>query len=52
MGQVASEVLAGALADGDRTPEPDFAWRTADLGLPTVDLQDKDAVRRALGDQR
>ena len=49
MGVVASELLAGALADSDRSAaESTFRWTTADLGVPLVDLEDKDAVHDAL----
>lgn len=49
MGVVASELLAGALADSEPAPrETDFRWTTADLGTPLVDLEDKDALREAL----
>lgn len=48
MGVVASELLAGALADSDRTTaDPEFRWTAADLGTPTVDLEDKDALHAA-----
>jgi plasmid stability protein len=48
MGQVASELLARAVANTADMPAPEFAWTTADLGLPRVDLEDPEAVRRAL----
>jgi hypothetical protein len=49
MGVVASELLAAALADPDRSAaESTFRWTTADLGVPLVDLEDKDAVHDAL----
>jgi hypothetical protein len=48
MGQVASEVLAGALAPGGPPPVPAFEWTTADMGRPLVDLEDKEAVRARL----
>jgi hypothetical protein len=50
MGQVASELLARAVAEHAAEPSPDFAWTTGDLGLPRVDLEDSEAVRRALDD--
>ena len=50
MGQVASELLSRAVATGDDLPAPDFAWTLADLGTPLVDLEDAEAVRRALTD--
>lgn len=53
MGQVASELLAAALAHSVRSPAArTFDWTSGDLGLPHVDLEDKDALRRALDDQR
>jgi hypothetical protein len=48
MGQVASELLARAVAERTDLPAPDFTWTSADLGLPRVDLDDPEAVRRAL----
>ena len=48
MGQVASELLARAVADHADLPVPDFSWARADLGVPRVDLEDPEAVRRAL----
>jgi hypothetical protein len=48
MGQVASELLARAVADPTDLPAPEFTWASADLGLPRVDLEDPEAVRRAL----
>jgi hypothetical protein len=49
MGQLASELLAGALAEPDGAATArEFSWTTADLGAPLVDLEDKEALRRAL----
>lgn len=48
MGQVASELLARALDDPSDLPAPAFSWTTADLGRALVDLEDDEAVRRAL----
>ncbi len=48
MGQVASELLARAVAEDVVAPAPEFTWKTAALGLPLVDLEDREAVRRAL----
>ena len=48
MGQVASELLARAVAEPSDLPAPDFCWATADLGRPLVDLEDPEALRRAL----
>lgn len=55
MGQVASELLAPALAERGRSPdrrEPPFRLRTAPLGRPHVDLEDKEAVWAALEGRR
>jgi plasmid stability protein len=48
MGQVASELLARAVAADEDLPAPEFAWTTAPLGPALVDLEDKEAVRRLL----
>jgi plasmid stability protein len=48
MGRVASELLARAVAEPAGLPAPEFAWTAADLGVPRVDLEDAEAVRRAL----
>ena len=48
MGQLASEVLARALADGEDAPILTFTWSAADLGAPFIDLEDKEAVRAVL----
>jgi hypothetical protein len=48
MGQVASELLARAVADDRDAPAPPFRWIVADLGEPLVNLEDKEAVRRIL----
>ena len=47
MGQVASELLARVVAD-PAAPAPDFDWTSADLGRPFVDIEDPEAVRRAI----
>lgn len=52
MGQVASEVLGTALAARRPTPPPAFEWTSADLGLPLVDLEDREAVRAILDESR
>ena len=47
LGQLVSELLAGALDRGSE-PAPDpFAWATQPM-TARVDLEDKEAVRRAL----
>ena len=43
MGQVASEALARAF-DDDRVEPAPFEWISHDLGLPKIDLEDKDAL--------
>lgn len=47
LGQVASELLAGVLrSEEPRAPAP-LQWRRRRMG-PRVDLEDKDALHRAL----
>jgi hypothetical protein len=49
MGQVASELLARAVAESERdVPAPEFVWTSAPLGPALVDLEDKETVRRIL----
>jgi plasmid stability protein len=48
MGQVASELLAQVVANSPDLPAPEFNWISADLGPPLVDLEDAEAVRRAM----
>jgi plasmid stability protein len=48
MGQVASELLARAVVEPTDLPAPGFSWTAADLGRPLIDLEDPEAVRRAL----
>ena len=48
MGQVASELLARAVANRADLPAPEFAWTSADLGALLIDLEDPEAVRRGL----
>lgn len=48
MGQVASEVLANALAGPATREAPAFEWLSRELGRPLVDLEDKEAVRAVL----
>ena len=48
MGQVASELLARAVATDADLPSPSFDWTSRRLGRPVVDLEDKEAVRRVL----
>jgi hypothetical protein len=47
MGQLASELLASALATSEPSAPPPFRWTTAAMGS-RIDLEDKEAVRRAL----
>jgi hypothetical protein len=48
IGQLASELLAGALrGPRDAQPGSSVRWRTARMGA-RVDLEDKEALRRAL----
>ena len=49
MGQVASELLARALREEPVAERAGaFSWRSADLGLPAVDLEDDEALNRVL----
>jgi hypothetical protein len=48
MGQVASERLAVALAERTTTQTLRLRWPSKRMGKPRVDLQDKDALWRAL----
>jgi hypothetical protein len=48
MGQIASELLAAALALSGPTAAGEFRWTSADLGEPRIDLDDDEALRRAL----
>jgi hypothetical protein len=48
MGQVASELLARAVAAEPDSPARPFVWISRPLGIPRVDLDDKEAVRRVL----
>jgi hypothetical protein len=51
MGRVASELLAAALADPNRAAHgAPFTWRSGDLGIARVDLEDKEALGRLLSD--
>jgi hypothetical protein len=49
MGQLASELLARSLDEsaGEPAASP-LIWITKELGLPRVDLEDKEAVRATL----
>jgi hypothetical protein len=48
MGQVASELLARAVANAPDAPAPEFVWTSAPLGPALVDLEDKEALQRVL----
>ncbi len=51
LGQLASELLAGVLHAPDSGPAAPFRLPTASMGAALVDLDDKEAVRRALADE-
>lgn len=52
VGDIISELVGPALAQRNRTRgHSDFHWRTARMGPAKVDLEDKEAVRQALGDR-
>jgi hypothetical protein len=52
IGQIASELLAGALHEPPREPltRASMRWRSARMGA-RVDLEDKEALRRALDER-
>ncbi|MGH2904611.1 MAG: antitoxin [Solirubrobacteraceae bacterium] len=52
MGQVASERLAVGLRQGAPAQAARLRWPTKRMGKPRVDLQDKDALWRALEEKR
>jgi Arc/MetJ family transcription regulator len=47
LGRLVSELLARALRETGAPSSRDFAWRSRPMGA-RVDLEDKEAVRRAL----
>lgn len=51
VGDVISEIVGPALAQRNRTVHPELRWRTARMGPAKIDLEDKEAVRQALGDR-
>ncbi|MGH9391341.1 MAG: hypothetical protein ACRD1Z_17175 [Vicinamibacteria bacterium] len=52
LGDVISEVLGPALVRKDRvSTHAGIRWRTARMGPPRVDLEDKEAIREAVGDR-
>ena len=50
MGQVASEALAAAFAK-ESVDAPPFVWKSYNMGLPLIDLEDKDALYRILDEE-
>jgi hypothetical protein len=48
MGAVASELLAVVLAEPQNAAVTPLRWISRNMGVPRVDLEDKEAVRRAL----
>jgi hypothetical protein len=49
MGALASELLALPLASGSRASEQEpLHWTSRDLGIPRVDLEDKEALHALL----
>lgn len=49
LGDVVSEIVGPALAHAPSSRRASqFRWRTARMGPPLIDLEDKEAVRRAL----
>jgi hypothetical protein len=51
MGQVASERLAVGLREDGPGERPPLRWPSRHMGKPRVDLEDKDALWRALEEQ-
>jgi len=52
VGDVISELVGPALAQRNRRGgHPQFRWRTAQMGPAKINLEDKEAVRQALGDR-
>ena len=48
MGRLASELLAGSLARHDADAPSPVKWHSRYLGVPLIDLEDKEALRAAL----
>lgn len=48
LGDVVSEMVGPALAERSTKKRARFEWRTARMGPPLIDLEDKEAVRRAV----
>lgn len=52
LGTLISQILAPVLMEGSQAPRPStLRWHAAPMGPPNVDLEDKEAVRRALGER-
>ncbi len=52
LGDVISEMLGPALSrPSQKSRRPKLHWRSSRMGPPKVDLEDKEAVRQALGDR-
>lgn len=52
LGDVLSEAVAPALARGTQpAASGELRWNVEPMGPPAVDLEDKDAVRRLIGDR-
>jgi len=52
IGDVISEIVGPALAQRNRTGgHAELRWRTARMGPAKIDLEDKEAIRQALGDR-
>ena len=52
VGDLISEIVGAALAQRNRRlGHPEFHLRTARMGPAKVDLEDKEALRQALGDR-
>jgi hypothetical protein len=49
LGDVISQIVAPALRDDEARRPRTFRWSTARMGPAKVNLEDKEAVRRALG---
>jgi hypothetical protein len=50
MGQVATKLLARSMAEGAGRPAFVAEWRSAKLGAPLLDLEDKEAVSAVLAE--
>ncbi|HZU14852.1 MAG TPA: ribbon-helix-helix protein, CopG family [Chloroflexota bacterium] len=52
MGELASELLAQQLDRDDGAEDGVLPWTSRDLGLPRVDLEDKEALGALLDDRQ